>query len=600
MSFTPVVRSSNSIVKSLIEFAKDRKVDTKVLDFELISYNTLLKKESDEAYTTVDNPKDITLEDKKNPTTIMIQEYSIKIMPASKNTNPIKLSLATNKLKTKAIVTIKEGSVFHKTPTLMKEIKNSIWHKKLRAGLLIDLFEDALDAQLAKLFKVVPDKKALKKDLKFHVALGIEPIAQIDAKYDKVFEEFSKESDSIIDGIEKGILVLKYIKPIAGVDGRSCTGKYIKIKESDTSVKKPSIDATITEKEQKTCIEYFANDNGYVLFTKFDLKISKTLKLDGADFKSSANIDAGEENKDVSVHIGHNKSDNEDAIGSGVKIDVKELNVEGSVAANVSISTQELNIDAQTHKNSKMEVKNTANIKLHRGDLTANEANIDVLESGKVTAHKSVYVKQMVGGTAIAPIVKVDKLISNSIIIASELIEIETILGFDNTLIIDPYSMESYQKDVQDLKETIGSAKKSFDVQTKNLNDKIDEHASRAKRIKTFQERIIAAKQSGRVPVKQDILRIKQYQKASDALKISQNTLANEELHIQELEDALNKMYNKDLYAKITSKTMYDGRSKIIFKNSRTNEEIPYTPNGTAETISLVLNDAGDRIIKVT
>jgi len=95
------------------------------------------------------------------------------------------------------------------------------------------------------------------------------------------------------------------------------------------------------EKEHAEYIEYFASDNGYVVFANNELRISKTLKLEGADFKSSATIDAGDDQRDISVHIQHKKSHSEDAIGSGVRIDVKELNVEGSVGSNVTIATIE-------------------------------------------------------------------------------------------------------------------------------------------------------------------------------------------------------------------------------------------------------------------
>ncbi len=599
MSFTAVVRTSHSIPKALLEFSRQKDIDIKLLDFELITYDTLLKTEDEEEYQNIENANNISLEDKRNPKTQILQKYTIKIKPYVKDNEQIILSFGVNKLKTKAVLTIKEGSIFHKYSTLIQNLKNKIWARKLRAGLLIDIFEDALDAQLAKLFKLLPDNQALKKDLKFHVALGVEPIAQIGAKYEKIFETLNPDSHSIIDGVEKGMLILKYIKAIPGVDGRACNGKFMQAKESDNSVNKPNIDETILKKEYKEYIDYFSNDEGYVLLTKTDLKISKTLNLKSANFKSTANIDVGED-KDITVHIGHKQSDNEDAIGSGVNIYVKELSVEGSVAANVQIQTQDLSIDAQTHKDSHMNVENTANIKLHRGDLTTNEANIDVLEGGKVTAHKSVYIRQMVGGIAIAPIVKVDELISNSTIIASELIEIKTILGFDNKLIIDPHAIEDYSKDIENLKEKIALEKKSFDVQTNNLREKIKEHASRIDRIKTFKQRILLAQKSGRSPVKQDILRIRQYKIESDALKESQAQLINKETELQKLNEKLDLMYNKDLYAKITCKTTYDGTSKIIFKNSKTKEEVPYIPHGSAPTISIVLNEDKQRVIKIS
>ena len=179
MSFTPVVRNSVSIVKSLLEFAKDRKVDVKSLDFELISFQTLMKREKDLEFVLVEESKTITKEEYLEATTILRQEYSIKIKPLKK-TSKIRLTLASNKLKTKAIATLHKGSILQKGLTL-QAFKYFIWEKKLKAGLFIDIFEPNLDAQLHKILKLVPPDKPLSRDVKFSVALGIEPTPPVDA-----------------------------------------------------------------------------------------------------------------------------------------------------------------------------------------------------------------------------------------------------------------------------------------------------------------------------------------------------------------------------------------------------------------------------------
>ena len=144
-----------------------------------------------------------------------------------------------------------------------------------------------------------------------------------------------------------------------------------------------------------------------------------------------------------------------DSSSSGTVVDVKELSIDGSIADNVKIKTQELNIDAQTHKKSSIAVKNTANIKLHRGDLNASTANIEILEGGKVTASESINIGQMIGGVAIAPIVKIDNLMSNATIIASQLIEIKNISGENNKLIIDPTSIKNQNDEIKEIEETL-------------------------------------------------------------------------------------------------------------------------------------------------
>ena len=600
MLFTPVVRTSNSIPRSLLQFAKEKKIDVKLLDFELVEHQTLLKRPTDDEYHVVNDITTVTTDDMKNSATIILQEYSIKIFPFASENKSIKLSLAANKLKTKAVITIKEGTVFYSRINFVKELRKAIWYQKLRAGLFIEIFEPDLEERIEKLSKSIPRDKALSKDLKLTVALGLQPVAATDSKYEKVFEVKIKESGSLISGVSKDELVFKYMKPKDGENGRSCTGKYLLVRDPYSHVSMPDIDKeTIYEKVLDDSIEYYAKTEGFVLFQMFNLSISNELKLKNANFKSTRNIESGDDAKDISLHVGRTRSASDDAIGSGVSIDVKELKVDGSVASNVNITADEVNIQAQTHKNSKLDITNTANIKLHRGDLTATDANIEVLESGKVTAHKSVYVKQMVGGSIIAPVVKVDELISNCTIIASERIEIKTIIGWDNKLIIDPHAIKSYHEEVEILQEKITASKKSFKVQTNSLDDKIKEHASRINRIKTFQQRVVQAKQTGKQPVKQDILRIKQYKKESDVLNATKEELAVQESQIKVLEEELYNIYNQDLNAKITSLSPYDGNSKIIFKDPNTHEELMASPQGNFETIYLELDPDGKKEINI-
>ena len=602
MNFTPVVRTSNSIPRSLLEFSKERKIDVKLLDFELISFETLIKRELDPEYTVVEDPSSISQEDLLDNSFTIIQEYSIKIMPLTKSRlHPkIKLSIAANKTKTKAILKILKGSIFTKSETLFKDLKHQIYEKKLRSGLFIGIFEPNLDAQLRKLLKIVPYDKELPKDLQMSVALGVMPIASTNASLEKIFELKEKESKSIIDGVDVGELILKFIKPKEGKDGRACNGKYIQVSPSKVINLQPKSDeVTILEKETPEHIEYYAKETGYVLLKDGQVSISKQLKLDGANFKSSANIDGGDGDKDISVHIAHSKTHSEDAVGSGVNIDVKELNIDGSVGSNVKISTQELNIDAQTHRNSKMEVANNANIKLHRGDLVAKDAKIDVLETGKITAHKSIHIKKMLGGEAIAPIVRVDELLSNSTIIASELIEITSLNGKDNKLIINPDAIESYHKDLEKIKEQIKESQNALNETKASLDAKIKAQSEKVDRMKVFQKRILAAQKAGKNPMKQDVIRVREFKSDSLKLKEQEENIALQEKELSKLNNELEKMYELEYHAKIVCHTSYDGHTKVIFIDLKTKEEIMHVPEGKVETISLIKNSEGENSIKL-
>ncbi len=597
MQFTPVVRNSVSIVNTLKEFSKDRKIDVKDLDFELISYETFIKKEKSGEYEKVEDVSILTNEDYLNPLTEFAQEYSIKIMPLENQDHSFQLTLSANKLKTRVFVTLAKGSVFQKDKQLFHKLKSIIWHKKLRANIFVGFFEEKLDAQLKKLLQILPYGKKLPKDVKFSVGLGIDPIAPIDATLEKIYEAKNKNK-SLIEGVEQGELIMKFHKPKAGQDGRSCSGRYIKVREPKNAKLRPEIDESVYEKELESLIEYYANKNGFVLFESGHLSISQTLSLAKADFKSTGNIDTGEGEKEVSVHIKHEESESDDAIGSGVKIDVKNLNVDGSIGSNVNIVTQELTVDAQTHKNSSLEVANSANIQLHRGDLKAANAEINILETGKVTASESIYIKKMLGGEAIAPVVKVDELLSNSTIIASERIEIKTLQGENNTLIIDPLSIESYHEKLDRVKERVEQKKEEVRSFTEKLENDLKEHSELLPRIQTFQKRVHQAIKEKKTPMKQDILRVKKYKKDAQLLQERQTELALQESELYELQEELHRLEDYDLYAKIILHTRYDGHTKVVFVNAKTKESVESRPEGKVEIIRLALDENNERVIK--
>lgn len=596
MSFTPVIRTSKSIPRSLLEFSRDRGVDVKLLDFELLSDETLIKRADEQEYLLVEDLKDITEDDLKNPETIIIQEYQIQIIPLRASKSTLKLSLLADKFKTKASLTINKGSVFNKKSHTVKSLEKKIHKRKLRAGLFIKIFEDNLDKKLQKLLQSIPYDKPLSKDISFTVAQAKTPLRPIDAKLKKIFEQKEQEADNAFAGIKSGELIAEYTFEKKGSWGRGANGKFISPREPRLIHPKPDIDETVSAKVSDEHIEYFTNINGYVIYKNNLLTVSKNLKLQGASFKKTANINAQDADNDISVHIAHNKSHAEDAIGSGVNIDVKELNVDGSIASNVKISTDNLQIDAQTHKNSKMQVKDTAKIKLHRGDLSTKEAEIAILESGKITASKSAYIGQTLGGVIIAPVVRIDEMMSNTTVIASELIEIKSITGENNKLIINPDAIESYHKELVALKENIEMHQKDLQEQKNILAQNIKKHASGIERIKVFQKRIIKATKEGKAPMKQDVLRVKQFKKDSEKYQIQKEDLEHNAA-LTALQTQLNKMCSMDLHAKIKSKTLYNGHTRVTFIDPNTKEEITFMPEGRTAIISLKLDSDNKRVI---
>jgi hypothetical protein len=596
MSFTPVTRVSRNVTKSLRDFAYERKIELGSLDFQLIAYETLIKRSGENVYEVLDKTEILCEDELLDPLLEIIQEYTIRIMPKEecKTLSNIILGLAADKHRVKAVATLMPGSVLAKHKGVLKEFRDAVWKKKLLAGLFIDFFESNLVDQLKKMVTLIPLDKPIGKEIKFSVgnAIAVEP--PIDAKLILDYE-IAQKSKTFIDGMGIGEKILTYLKPKPGVDGRGCDGLYIKVREPRAIDPKPKIDATIRESENEDSVEYFTAIDGYVLRNNDSFSISKKLMLQSANFKSTGLIDTGED-KDIAVHIGDGSKKSDDAITSGVKIDVRELNVNGSVGSNVNINATDLNIAEQTHRNSKIEVSNVANIRLHKGDLSAKEANIEILEAGKVTAQTSISIGQMLGGEAIAPIVRVDEVLSNCVIIASELIEIKSIRGSGVKLIIDPQNIEAHHVKIEENKEKIKSLSAQIYAKKEQLAKDIKEHQAGAERIKKFQLKVLQAQKAGQEPIKQDLIRLRQYKKNGEELKLKESALQADIAEVENCELDQERLYKQDLHGQIIHHGEYDGHTQVVFINPKTQEKVVSTPTGRRETITAVIGSKGREI----
>ncbi len=597
ISFEPFIKKTVSVQKTLTNVTKEKNISIKSIDFTLETYDTRIRRKGVEKDLLLEDTVDIDQEILLDKNVRIYQRYDIKIFPSDLDTSTYKINLAANKQKTKVIAVIKAGSVFAKDDNLVQKLLNEIWHKKLSAGFLVGIFETGLQQQLEKLVQILPYGKKLSKDVKFSVATGIDPLVPNNGKLEKLYLLKKTGEKNYIDGVKTGELILRYTKPKNGHGGRSCDGIYIpETQAQDFTI--PAVDESVILKENDESIEFYANDNGFVEYDNNSLKISKTVQLEGACQKTTGNLDAKDLNDEISVDIKHNREAYDDAIGAGVKVDVKDLIVDGSIGANVQIAAQSLKIDAQTHQKTTLAVTDKANIKLHRGDLITDHAEVEILETGKIKANKSIHVKKVIGGELIAPKVYIDELVSNAKVIASELIEIKSIRGSNNTLIISPNKVEAYHKKREQLEEEIKNHQEEYEEEVAFLQKKTKEHSEQIDRIKTFQKRIIAAQSSGKTPTKQDMIRVKEYKRKAQELQDRQDGLKDKEKAIAELKRELDKLLEQDLHAQIRTQSLYDGHTKVIFVDPQYGEEIVFMPQGKVEVISLELDKKENRVIK--
>lgn len=596
--FDPIIKKTDNIKSDILQIATNKGISKNEIDFNILKISTLFKnsKSSDWQYFEADSLSDMFVEEEITSTRLLLQqEYEIEYIPKEINVSFIlNMKMSADKTKTKIYAHIDPSSVIEPKKSTAVLLLQALYKRKLMAGLYIAICEDNLKNEILKFLHHVKDGK-FKEEYKMLIGKCYEPTETIHDKVLLHFKKKEKKDNQMINPVQVGELIITYVKAKAGKNGRNCRGELIKVDEPLEKYKgKIVVDKTIETKESEDKIEYFSLNSGYVTQDGYNFSVSNAIKVDTATFRGTGHIESGQE-KDIHVHITKKKA-GDDSVGSGVHIDVNKLDVEGTVGSNTNIKANELNIGAQTHKKAMLEVNEKATVKLHRGNLKAREAEIEILETGLVEADE-VKVDKMLGGEIIAKRVYVNTLIANAVITASELIEINNIEGNDNKLVIDPHTIPAYHKEVEKLETELKENKK---LEIKIKNDLVDfekEYAQKAARVKVFQKKIVQATKAGKKPNKADMIRVHQFKKDTEKYEALKNEVDNRVKKVTELEDHLQKMYEADLHAKIVHKSPYNGHTKIYFIDPKTHEEYYLLPDRKIEEIYLRSDENGKKTL---
>lgn len=597
--FTPIIQISTNVMADLLATANSWGIPEDELDFDLLSHETFFKGTIDEDWQNLrDCPllERTTENEIRSKIFLIRQQYHIRIRKYKAHPYlDLRFTLATDKYKSKVVAIIEPSSKIPLKKGIQEWLKEAIKAKMLRHELLIGLYDGNLDREINRLLLKIQKDGPISTLYKLPIGDFFPPIAPIDDTIILHYKQ-NQETKSFINGVQPGELIFEYIFPKHGRDGRGCDGSFIEVPEPKVKYASYIVinEETIYSEEDTSSIRFYAKVSGFVERKRGIFTVSQELRIETADFKKTGSIETGAE-KDISLKI-NRKVSNEDSVGSGVSIDVQKLDISGTVGGNAKIQACELNIGAQTHRRSEINVTEVANIHLHRGKLKAKEANIDILETGKVEAD-IVRVKKMVGGEIVAREIHIDILYSNARITALESITIGTIEGEGNNLIIDPHSFEWYQTKISALEVTIRDKISHIQIETKAFINRQLSFKEKNSRIKQIQERVLTTQKNGSEPMKADMVRLQQYKIEAEALKQSHAAIKSAEEHLLSLQNELEKLYKADLHAIITHRGIYNGKTRIVFIDPKTRQEYALSPEGKVTHIRLRQEELEKRVL---
>ncbi|NOQ30834.1 MAG: hypothetical protein GQ570_06895 [Helicobacteraceae bacterium] len=594
--FSPYQVKTRDLVRTLVEASGEHGIKASMVDFDLLSYESYYKNHNTQEwklFNRAESPFIVEATALENSKQEFFQEYVISVKPLRKDDSNLDLiiKLSANKSKSKVIVKVSKASTIIYAHDSAVKIKDIIYKKLLRLSFLIDIFDSDLDVQILDLLDIIKDKGSLDKDFTITACEALNPKDSIDDHI--IYNYFDETNKELFTPVSADECVVTYVKPVRGVSGRGCNGKFIEaLSPTEKHAKYLRIkDDSLRKEDEELEIKYYANIDGFITNEEGALSVGKDLSVKKISFKETGSV-SGDLDKDVSINVQKTDS-HEDAIGAGLKVEAKDVTIDGTVGSGAIVHAETVNIKAQTHKESTLIVTDTATIYLHRGKLTSKIAKINILESGIIDAD-DIDIELMVGGEVRGRVIHVKEVKSNSLLIASERIVVDHISGEGNKFIIDPSSIDEFSSEVKEQITEIDAVKKDMKI-IHDTQLKLQQiFKALSSNVKVFQQNIARAKKNKMKPNPVDIGKLLKFKKSGELIKESAEKKAVLVEKLEVMNAKLEELYAAELNSEVIHNGTYRNNARVTFIDPKTKEEYSTFPNSKITKISLEESEDGE------
>ena len=591
---TTVVKTQN-VAKELLSLSQANDVAIESLDFNVLdvqSFTAINDGKKDLEFEEISNDELYELDDTSallNKAFEIKQIYEIEVY--SKEPNDAKfpnfdIAVGANASKCKIYLSIKSGSRIDYFKGFKDELATLINNKKLRAGILINIFDEMLGDVLSKLSSKVKVENFFEytQNETILIAQSIEPTPTID---DEIILHYDKKNDigehekvdyskrGFIKSVVKGELLIEYIKPKKGTPGRNCKGIFLEAPEPlETNIPEFNIDETIVQKDRDGSIQFIANENGYITFEDNTYAIKTDVDVESISFRTTGSISAGlESNVNISVK---EEDSSKDAVGAGMEVEVTEIDIDGNMGPNSKLTAIRATIAGQTHKSSIVKA-DKLDINVHKGTAYGKNIHITRLEHGTVDGDV-VEVSQAMGGDIRAKEVHIEICGSYVKATSSKIIEIKKLQGSENVFTIDSLLKKSSQKDLKKNENEIAE----LEIATRNIKEEIDKYTKTIDNNRVsfleLKKRLIHYKKNGVKMPSYFVEKYKQFLNIEAHLKSIKKEYAVKQDKLILLTTKTASFQDNIFNARIVNRDRWVGYNKLVFKLVDPPIEVTYEP----------------------
>jgi uncharacterized protein (DUF342 family) len=589
----PTVIRTQNVAKELLAVAKSYEVKVESLDFNLLDVQTYVRmsdgvKETE--WEEIANNELHTLDDDTqllNPNFQIKQTYEIEIFTIEdEHYKNFKLSVGANATKCKIYLSIGAGSEVEYSPKFETDLLDLINRKKIRSGILINIFDEMLKDTISKISSYVriEEKVSYTQNETHLIAESYEPTLTTDdaliLHYDKKEEinehkKIDYAARGFIKSVKQDEVLIEYIKARPGKPGRNCRGEFMKPKDPEIKHEPTfAIDETIKKIESDLSIEYIAAENGYVSLENNTYLIKTEVDLGQISFKTTGSIDSGL-HSDVSIVVKETDSV-KDAIGMGMSVEVSEIDIEGNVGSNATINALRATIGGQTHKTATVRAEKL-DINVHKGSAFGKNIHITRLEHGIVDGDE-IEIAQALGGHIRGKEVTIEICGSYVNVTASKFIEIKKLHGSENVFTIDPLLKKDLQAGLDENQEQI----KSLEIDIRSLKKEIDQHEKLIQEgtpaFNDIKKRLIHYKKNGVKMPEAFVVKYKQFQKLQERLLEAKSECTTKEDQLQLYTTRTASFQNNIFDARIINRDRWVGYNELKFKLVDPPIEVSYNP----------------------